>query len=118
MQAHSLNPIQPRDQGLDKLKTLENSWPKTIYCHQKGVLLPCYQPIQYMTYHNVELNDRQISILRTALDTRLQRIEEMIKLFQEPGTKGGDWMEEQYCQESFDVEYLQQMLANLPTAYA
>ena len=71
-----------------------------------------------MTYHNVELNDRQISILRTALDTRLQRIEEMIKLFQEPGTKGGDWMEEQYCQESFDVEYLQQVLSNLPTAYA
>jgi hypothetical protein len=42
----------------------------------------------------------------------------MIKLFQEPGTKNGDWMEEQYCQESFDVEYLQQMLSNLPTAYA
>ena len=89
-----------------------------LYCHQKGVLLPCYQQIQYMTYHNVELNDRQISILRTALDTRLQRIKEMIKLFQEPGTKNGDRMEEQYCQESFDVEYLQQMLSNLPTAFA
>jgi hypothetical protein len=70
-----------------------------------------------MTYHNVELNDRQISILRTALDTRLQRIEEMIKLFQD-GTKNGEWMEEQYCQESFDVEYLQQVLSNLPTVYA
>ena len=64
-----------------------------------------------MTYHKVELNDRQISILRTALDTRLQRIEEMIKLFQEPGTKNGEWMEEQYCKESLDVEYLQQMFS-------
>lgn len=64
-----------------------------------------------MTYHNVELTDRQISLLRTALDTRLQRIEQMIKLFQEPGTKNGDWMEEQYCQESFDVEYLLQMFS-------
>ncbi len=71
-----------------------------------------------MTYYNVELTDRQLELLRTALDTRLQRIEEMIKLFQEPGTKNGKWMEEQYCQESLDVEYLQQMLANLPTVYA
>jgi hypothetical protein len=73
-----------------------------------------------MTYYNVELNDLQLDLLRTALDTRLQRIEEMIKLFQEPGTKNGDWMEERYCQESLDVEYLQQMLSNvrsfLPTA--
>ena len=70
-----------------------------------------------MTYHNVELTDRQISLLRTALDTRLQRIEEMIKLFQD-GTENGAWMEEQYCQESLDAEYLQQVLSNLPTAYA
>ena len=70
-----------------------------------------------MTYHNVELNDSQIGLIRTALDTRLQRIEEMIKLFQD-GTKNGEWMEEQYCKESFDVEYLQQMLSNLPTVVA
>jgi hypothetical protein len=71
-----------------------------------------------MTYYNVELNDRQVLILRTALDTRLQRIEKMIKLFQELGTKNGEWMAEQYCQESFDVGYLQQVLSNLPTTFA
>ena len=52
MLAHSLNPIQPRTQGLDKLKTLENTWPKAIYCHQKGVLLPCYQPIKHMNFNS------------------------------------------------------------------
>jgi len=67
-----------------------------------------------MTYHNLELNDRQIELLRTALDTRLQRIEEMIRLFGEDSThKNAKWMEEQYCKESLEVEYLHQVLTNL-----
>lgn len=70
-----------------------------------------------MTYHNVEFNDRQIELLRTALDTRLQRIEEMIRLFGEDTThKNAKWMEEQYCKESLEVEYLQQVLTNLTQA--
>ena len=63
-----------------------------------------------MNYYNLEFNDRQISLLKTALDTRLQRINEMIKLFGEDPTDRAKWMEEQYCQEYLDVEYLQQII--------
>jgi hypothetical protein len=64
-----------------------------------------------MTYYNLEFNDHQIGLIRTALDTRLQRIEEMIKLFGDDNTDRAKWMEEQYCKESLDVEYLKQMFS-------
>ena len=64
--------------------------------------------------YNLEFNDHQISLLKTALDTRLQRINEMIKLFEGKDTSDRDkWMEEQYCKERLDVEYLQQIIKSV-----
>lgn len=65
-----------------------------------------------MNYYNLEFSERQISLLKTALDTRLQRINEMIKLFGEDTVnKNAKWMEEQYCKEYLDIEYIQQVIA-------
>lgn len=65
-----------------------------------------------MTYYDFELSDNQISLIRMSLDTRLTRIEEMIRLFREGGTDNDKWMEEKYCQESLDVAYLMQMFSS------
>jgi hypothetical protein len=59
----------------------------------------------------LELNEDQISLIRISLDTRLQRIDSMIRLFQQDGTERAQWMEKQYSKERFDAQSLLDMFS-------
>jgi len=52
----------------------------------------------------LKLNYEQQSILRVALNTRLQRIESMIEIFKEDNTSSAKLMVENYSKEHTDVE--------------
>jgi len=55
----------------------------------------------------LQITDRQRALLLESLTTRMQRIEEMIRIY-----KGDEQMEEVYSKEFLDVEYLRQMIIN------
>lgn len=55
----------------------------------------------------LQITDRQRTLLLDALTTRMQRIEEMIKIY-----KDDEQMEEAYSQEFLDVESLRQTVIN------
>jgi len=55
----------------------------------------------------LEITKKQRVLLLESLSTRMQRIEEMIKIYE-----GDEKMEELYSQEFLDVEYLRQMIIN------
>ena len=55
----------------------------------------------------LEITKKQRVLLLESLSTRMQRIEEMIKIY-----KGDEQMEEVYSKEFLDVEYLRQMIIN------
>jgi hypothetical protein len=74
-----------------------------------------------MTTYTFSFSDAQISILRTSLDTRIQRIDSMIQIFSEDTEDAGaTWMIAQYNIERAEAEGLLQDLSNatsfLPTA--
>ena len=52
----------------------------------------------------LQLNYQQQSILRVALNTRLQRIESMIGIYKEDNTDSAKTMIENYSQEYKEVE--------------
>lgn len=66
MQDSSLNPIQSWPETLEDYSTQEPMTEQTknfrkylskaLYCHQKGVLLPCYQPIKHMTFNQATIS--------------------------------------------------------------
>jgi hypothetical protein len=55
----------------------------------------------------IEITKKQRVLLLESLFNRMQRIEEMIKIYE-----GDEKMEELYSQEFLDVEYLRQMISN------
>ena len=75
-----------------------------------------------MTTYNFSFSDSQISALRTALDTRIQRIDAMIQIFRNDQDSKIDstWMIARYNEERAEVETLLTDLTNatsfLPTA--
>jgi hypothetical protein len=75
-----------------------------------------------MTTYQFSFTDSQISALRTALDTRIQRIDSMIQIFSNDDDSKIDstWMIAQYNKERVEAETLLQDLSNatsfLPTA--
>ena len=75
-----------------------------------------------MTTYNFSFTDSQISALRTALDTRIQRIDSMIQIFRndEDSKVDSTWMIARYNEERAEAESLLQDLTNatsfLPTA--
>jgi hypothetical protein len=74
-----------------------------------------------MTTFTFDFSDAQISILRTSLDTRIVRIDDMIRIFSEsPEDSGSVWMIARYNEERAEAEALLQELTNatsfLPTA--
>lgn len=58
----------------------------------------------------LEFTQNQQAVLLDALHTRLQRIDQMIALFQEDNDSKAKRMAEVYSQEYMDVEYLIQMV--------
>ena len=75
-----------------------------------------------MTTYTLAFTDSQISALRTALDTRIQRIDSMIQIFSNDDDSKIDstWMVARYTEERDSVVALMQDLTNatsfLPTA--
>lgn len=75
-----------------------------------------------MTTFTFSFSDAQISALRTALDTRIQRIDSMIQIFSNEDDSKIDstWMIAQYNKERVEAESLLIDLSNatsfLPTA--
>ena len=74
-----------------------------------------------MTTYQFSFTDSQISILRTSLDTRINRIDDMIRIFSDsPEDSGSVWMVARYNEERAEAEGLLQELTNatsfLPTA--
>ena len=75
-----------------------------------------------MTTYQFSFTDSQISALRTALDTRIQRIDTMIQIFGNDDDSKVDstWMIAQYNKERAEAESLLNDLTNatsfLPTA--
>ena len=57
----------------------------------------------------LEITEKQRALLLESLTTRMQRIEEMIKIYE-----GDEKMEELYSQEFLDVESLRHTIANVP----
>ena len=55
----------------------------------------------------LKITEKQRVLLLESLSTRMQRIEEMIRIF-----KDDEKMEEVYSQEFLDVESLRQMISN------
>ena len=55
----------------------------------------------------LEITNRQRTLLLESLTTRMQRIEEMIRIFE-----GDAQMEEEYITEFLDVEHLRGMITN------
>jgi len=74
-----------------------------------------------MTTYQFSFTDSQISALKTALDTRIQRIDSMIQIFSNDDDSKIDstWMIAQYNKERVEAEGLLQDLSNatsfLPT---
>jgi hypothetical protein len=58
----------------------------------------------------LEFTQNQQALLSDALHTRLQRIAQMIRLFEEDNDSKAKRMIEVYSQEYIDVEYLLQMV--------
>ena len=58
----------------------------------------------------LEFTQKQQVLLLDALHTRLQRIDQMIRLFEEDRDTRAQNMAEVYSQEYMDVEYLLQMI--------
>jgi len=58
----------------------------------------------------LEFTQNQQAVLLDALHTRLQRIDQMIRLFEEDRDTRAKRMVEAYSQEYMDVEYLIQMV--------
>jgi len=58
----------------------------------------------------LEFTQKQRAILSDALHTRLQRIDQMIRLFEEDRDTKAKNMVEVYSQEYMDVEYLLQIV--------
>ena len=58
----------------------------------------------------LEFTSNQQALLLDALHTRLQRIDQMIRLFEEDNDSKAKRMIEVYSQEYIDVEYLLQMI--------
>ena len=58
----------------------------------------------------LEFTSNQQAVLLDALHTRLQRIDQMIALFQEDNDSKAKRMAAVYSQEYMDVEYLIQMV--------
>jgi hypothetical protein len=58
----------------------------------------------------LEFTSNQQALLLDALHTRLQRIDQMIRLFEEDNDSKARRMAEVYSQEYIDVEYLLQMV--------
>jgi hypothetical protein len=58
----------------------------------------------------LEFTSNQQALLLDALRTRLQRIDQMIRLFEEDNDSKAKRMIEVYSQEYIDVEYLLQMV--------
>jgi hypothetical protein len=75
-----------------------------------------------MTTYQFSFTDTQISALRTALDTRIQRIDTMIQIFRNDDDSKVDstWMVARYNEERAEAESLLTDLTNatsfLPTA--
>ena len=75
-----------------------------------------------MTQYQLSFTDTQISILKTSLDTRIQRIDSMIQIFSndEDSKIDATWMIGRYNEERDSVVALMQDLTNatsfLPTA--
>lgn len=61
----------------------------------------------------LELTVHQIGLMRTALDTRLQRIDSMLKIFKEDGHKDNDPIMVAYREELWDVKELYDSLTVL-----
>jgi len=61
-----------------------------------------------MTTYTFSFTDSQISALRTALDTRIQRIDKMIQIFRDDVDSKIDstWMISQYGKERVEAETL------------
>jgi hypothetical protein len=58
----------------------------------------------------LEFTSNQQALILDALHTRLQRIDQMIRLFEEDNDSKAERMIEVYSQEYIDVEYLLQMV--------
>ena len=58
----------------------------------------------------LEFTSNQQALILDALHTRLQRIDQMIRLFEEDHDSKAKSMIEVYSQEYIDVEYLLQMV--------
>jgi hypothetical protein len=58
----------------------------------------------------LELNDNQVSLIRTALDTRLQRIDGMLNMFRNDGHKETDPLVVAYLQETQEVKEMYRAL--------
>lgn len=74
-----------------------------------------------MTTYQFSFTDSQISALRMALDTRIQRIDTMIEIFSEDAEDAGSkFMVDEFSKERVEAESLLQDLTNatsfLPTA--
>jgi hypothetical protein len=74
-----------------------------------------------MTQYQLSFTDTQISILKTSLDMRIDRIDDMIKIFSKnPNSTDDQWMAARYTEERNSVVALMQDLTNatsfLPTA--
>ena len=74
-----------------------------------------------MTQYQLSFSDTQISILKTSLDMRLDRINELIVIFSKDATNTEDqWMVARYTEERDNVMTILQDLTNatsfLPTA--
>ena len=59
----------------------------------------------------LEFTQNQQALLIDALHTRLQRIDQMIRLFEEDRDEKAKRMAEVYSQEYLDVEYLLHMIS-------
>ena len=59
----------------------------------------------------LEFTSNQQALLVDALHTRLQRIDQMIRLFEEDRDDKARRMAEVYSQEYLDVEYMLQMIS-------
>jgi len=74
-----------------------------------------------MTTYTFSFSDSQISILKTSLDMRIDRINDLIAIFSKnPNSTDDQWMIAQYNKERVEAETLMQDLTNatsfLPTA--
>ena len=74
-------------------------------------LLPNNKSMNYKGMYQLEFTDLQLSRLSDSLHTRIQRLDEMIRIFGEDSTDRSKWMVEQYCKEHLEVEYLLDMVS-------